>query len=121
MDGVDLNFVEKYPNHDGYGGHVYVEAYVAGSWVLLDSTNSRYVVDYDYTDPVINEFENENDLEHLGKYVMFKGLDSNSYGIEKHEDLISYLIAYAEYLNDEYQVEPYFERYPRPESRHIQD
>ena len=81
---------------------------------MLDSTNSRYVPDYDYTDPVINEFKNRNAPEHLGKFVMFKGLDSNSYGVDSHEDLISYLIAYAEYLNDEYQVEHYFENYPKP-------
>ena len=81
---------------------------------MLDSTNSRYVPDYDYTDPVINEFKNRNAPEHLGKFVMFKGLDSNSYCVDSHEDLISYLIAYAEYLNDEYQVEHYFENYPKP-------
>lgn len=121
VDGVDLNFVEKYPNHDGFGGHVYVEAFIDSRWILLDSTNSRYVPDYDYTDPVINEFENENDSDKLGKYVMFKGLDSNSYGVNSHEDLIMYLIAYAKYLNDEYQVEKYFESYSRPESRHIED
>lgn len=121
VDGVDLNFVEKYPNHEGFGGHVYVEAFVGGEWILLDSTNSRYVPNYDYTDPVINEFENRDDPEHLGKYVMFKGLDSNAYGINAHHDLISFLIAYAEYLNDEYQVEQYFESYPRPESRRLQD
>lgn len=121
VDGVNLNFVEEYPDHRGFGGHVYVEAYIDGKWVLLNSTQDEIVVDYDYTDPVLKGLNDSPYEEPLGNYVMFKGLDSQTYGIDSHEKLIEKLILYAEYLNSEYDVEKYFENYDTDPVKDLND
>ncbi|MDZ7795216.1 MAG: transglutaminase domain-containing protein [Spirochaetia bacterium] len=111
VDGANLNFVEEYPNHNGLGGHVYVEAYIDGQWILLNSTQGEIAVDYDYSDPVLKGFNDSPYDDPLGNYVMFKGLDPESYGIDRSDKLGVNLIAYAEHLNNKYDVEEYFENY----------
>ncbi len=64
----------------GYSGHVFVEVFANGGWMLVDATNGPYVAQgYDPTNPVIP----------LGKgyYVMRKGLDSWDYGIHSNQQL----------------------------------
>jgi hypothetical protein len=65
-------------------GHVFVEVYLDGKWVLIDSTNGWYVEDgYDPTDPVIplkGSIAGSSE-EIYGFYVERKGLDTWDFGI----------------------------------------
>lgn len=63
-----------------YTGHVFVEVYVDGRWILVDATNGTFVADgYDPGNPAIP----------LGKgyYVMCKGADTWGYGINSNQQL----------------------------------
>ncbi len=73
-----------------YSGHVFVEVYVAGKWILIDSTNGWYVEkDYDPASPVLPikaGFPGETD-DLYGFYVMRKGIDTRGYGIHSNAEL----------------------------------
>lgn len=63
-----------------YVGHVFVEVFIEGRWILVDPTNGPYVASgYDPQNPVIP----------LGKgyYVMRKGADTWGYGITSNRQL----------------------------------
>ena len=63
-----------------YIGHVFVEVFVDGRWILVDATNGPYVATgYDPGNPVIP----------LGKgyYAMRKGADTWGYGINSNQQL----------------------------------
>ncbi|MBI5629380.1 MAG: transglutaminase domain-containing protein [Elusimicrobia bacterium] len=61
-----------------YRGHVFVEAYIDGRWVLLDSTGRSYIADYDPANPFIPmQVGGDNRF-----CVMFKGLDPSGYGLD---------------------------------------
>ncbi|MBI5303981.1 MAG: hypothetical protein HY868_17735 [Chloroflexi bacterium] len=69
----------------GYAGHVFVEVFVAGKWVLVDSTNNWYVeTGYDPANPVI-PINMGNETE--GLFVMRKGVDTWGYGIRSNNEL----------------------------------
>lgn len=65
-------------------GHVFVEVYLDGRWVLVDSTNGWYLKDgYDPTDPVIpitGPIAGSSE-EIYGFYVEVKGIDTWDFGI----------------------------------------
>ena len=70
-------------------GHVFVEVYLDGRWVLVDSTNGWYVVDgYNPVDPVIplKKPVAEPTAEHYGFYVERKGIDTWSFGIHSPQE-----------------------------------
>lgn len=73
-----------------YVGHVFVEVYLAGIWMLVDSTNNWYVeAAYDPANPVIplkGNVAGANE-EDYGFYVMRKGVDSWDYGIRSNSEL----------------------------------
>ena len=70
----------------GYVGHVFVEVFVKGKWVLVDSTNGWFVADdYDPTNPVIPL---KTDAEKDGNFVMRKGVDTWGYGIHSNAELL---------------------------------
>lgn len=73
-----------------YVGHVFVEVFVAGQWVLVDSTNNWYVESgYDPANPIIplrGGVAGSNE-ETLGFYVMRKGVDTWGYGIRSAQEL----------------------------------
>lgn len=63
-----------------YTGHVFVEVFVDGHWILVDATNGPYVAKgYDPGNPVIP----------LGRgyYAMRKGADTWGYGINSNQQL----------------------------------
>jgi hypothetical protein len=65
-------------------GHVFVEVYVDGRWVLIDSTNGWYVdEDYDPVDPVIplRGTIAGSSKEIYGFYVEYKGIDTWACGV----------------------------------------
>ena len=65
-------------------GHVFVEVFQEGRWVLIDAINSWYVMDgYDPADPVISlqgPIARPEDESH-GFYVERKGIDTWDFGI----------------------------------------
>jgi transglutaminase-like putative cysteine protease len=65
-------------------GHVFVEVYVDGKWVLIDPTNGWYVDDgYDPVNPVIplkGPIAGSTE-EIYGFYVECKGVDTWDFGI----------------------------------------
>lgn len=70
-------------------GHVFVEVFVAGQWVLVDSTNNWYVENrYDPANPVIPL---KSSMAPTGYYVMRKGVDTLGYGIRSNEEMIALL------------------------------
>lgn len=81
---------------NGFEGHVFVEAYVQGQWILVDSTSGRYAQGYDPDNPVIPfgpGLEPENRA--LGYYVMRKGLDPWDYGIRNRRELQALQMEFA--------------------------
>jgi hypothetical protein len=70
-------------------GHVFVEVFLDGRWVLIDSTNGWYVEEgYDPTDPVIplkGPIAGSNE-EIYGFYVERKGIDTWGFGIHSPEE-----------------------------------
>ena len=83
---------EKIP----YAGHIFVEVFVAGRWVLVDSTNNWYVADnYDPADGLI-PLKVGNETE--GQFVMRKGVDTWAYGIRSNRELTHLMEASARAL-----------------------
>ena len=83
-------------------GHVYVEIYLDGRWVLIDSTNGWYVEEgYDPANPVIplkGPLDDENDGL-FGYYVQHKGKDSWDSGIHSLADLNKAMAEFAQQLD----------------------
>ncbi|MBI5240754.1 MAG: hypothetical protein HY926_09800 [Elusimicrobia bacterium] len=93
--GVDwMNGVRsgKLGSPHSYQGHVFVEARIAGSWVLLDSVSPRYVADYDPSQPLIPMKVGDQD----SYCVMFKGKDPPSYGIDSVQKLNRHMDEFAQ-------------------------
>jgi transglutaminase-like putative cysteine protease len=73
-------------------GHVFVEVYLDGRWVLIDSTNGWYVdKGYDPSNPVIPLKGNiaGSSEEIYGFYVVHKGIDQWDLGIHSRSDNIA--------------------------------
>ncbi|MEW5719222.1 MAG: transglutaminase domain-containing protein [Chloroflexota bacterium] len=69
-----------------YLGHVFVEVFVAGKWVLVDSTNNWYVEEnYSLANPIIPVKMGD---ETEGMFVMRKGVDTWGYGIRSNQELL---------------------------------
>lgn len=73
-------------------GHVFVEAYVNGKWILINSTSGEYVEDYDPSNSVLPL---TNPAESKGYFALFKGLDPEGYGINSNEQLTEDLRVFA--------------------------
>ncbi|MFI5349718.1 MAG: transglutaminase-like domain-containing protein [Elusimicrobiota bacterium] len=76
---------------DDYDGHVFVEAYIGGRWMLFDSVSGRYIPDYDRRDPFI-PMEVGNQQSYI---VMFKGIDPKSYGVHGAQELNATMLRFA--------------------------
>jgi transglutaminase-like putative cysteine protease len=86
---------------EGFVGHVFVEIYMKGKWVLIDSTNGWYVEEgYDPTNPVIPLKGNiaGTSEETFGFYVILKGIDHWALGIHSQNDLHQAMIEIATQL-----------------------
>lgn len=95
-----------------YTGHVFVEVYVDGKWVLVDSTNNWYVeTGYDPSNPILPLKSGKPDSVNgiYGFYVMRKGLDTWNYGIKDDEALHTLMETTARQLNFETLVYPQYE------------
>jgi hypothetical protein len=101
-----------------YVGHVFVEVYLNGRWVLIDSTNGWYVEeDYDPGDPVIplkGSIAGSSE-EIYGFHVERKGIDTWGFGIHSPEESTQSMDEIAAELDLESIVYPEykFQRFAR--------
>jgi hypothetical protein len=99
-----------------YIGHVLVEVYIDGKWVLIDSTGGYYVEEgYDPTNPVIplkGAIAGSSE-EIYGFYVTHKGVDQWDVGIHSKQDRYVMMEAVADQVVLESLVYPpyTFERF----------
>jgi hypothetical protein len=93
---------------NAYIGHVFVEAYVDGRWIATDPSNGVYTDDYDPTNPVL-QFTSVPDP--AGYYVLFKGIDPISYGIN---GLQTRMAAFARHVAELRLVKPNYQFAPLP-------
>jgi hypothetical protein len=94
-----------------YLGHVFVEVFVLGKWVLVDSTNNWYVEEnYNPADPII-PLKMGDETE--GLFVIRKGVDTWGYGIRSNNELTRLMEDSARQLKIEtLQFPPYnFQRF----------
>ena len=99
VDATGINWALRYPDEITYfSGHIFVEAFIGGKWMLFCSTSGAYVAEYDPTNPVIPL---TTSLEPTGYYVMYKGLDPADYGITSIQQLNTTQERYAQMLKEE--------------------
>lgn len=92
VDALSINWGKQFQagRRGPFIGHVFVEVFIAGQWILVDPTNNWYAEDnYDPSNPVIPLKGNISGPgeEAAGFYVMRKGLDTRDYGIRNNRDL----------------------------------
>lgn len=94
VEAVGLQWAYDYKKGkaDMFLGHVYVEVFVEGKWILMDTTSNRYIEDYNPLDPVIPL---PTKFAPTGFYVMFKGVDTTAYGIKSYGALKKKMKEYA--------------------------
>jgi len=99
VDASGIGWALRYTDEVTYfSGHIFVEAFLGGQWMLFDSTSGEYIADYDPTNPVI-PLTNPGEL--TGYYVMYKGLDPASYGITAIHQLNATQVRCAQMLKEE--------------------
>ena len=99
VDATGIDWALRYPEEVMYfSGHVFVEAFLDGKWMLFNSTSGAYVAEYDPLNPVIPL---TSPIEPTGYYVMYKGLDPADYGITSIQQLNATQELYAQMLKEE--------------------
>jgi hypothetical protein len=83
---VSVAWIKQYQadKYESFIGHVFVEVFLDGKWILIDSTNGYFVTDgYDPTNPVIPLKENITGTteEIFGFLAERKGIDTWAFGI----------------------------------------
>jgi hypothetical protein len=96
-DTAGIEWAEQFlaGNRNVYVGHVFVEAYIDGDWVIIECGSAQYTADYDTSNPVIPLQLGD---ESRGFYVLFKGLDPASYGVTEPAQLHRRMEAFGEAL-----------------------
>jgi transglutaminase-like putative cysteine protease len=92
VESYSITWVKQYQEDKSgsLAGHVFVEVYSNGSWILVDPTNGWYVEkDYDPTNPVIPlKGSIAGPIEEVyGYYIGLKGTDTWAYGIYSLSEL----------------------------------
>jgi transglutaminase-like putative cysteine protease len=101
---VSIAWVEQFQagEQGPHVGHVFVEVYLNGRWVLIDSTNGWYVEEgYDPGDPVIplrGQIAGSSD-EIYGFHVERKGIDTWGFGIHSPAESTQAMDELARQLN----------------------
>lgn len=83
-----------------HAGHVFLEVFVDGKWILIDSTEGSYWRGYDRSDPNLPR----------GYYAFAKGKDPWSFGVKSYGALKASLEAIAEQMSLEKLKEPDYEK-----------
>jgi hypothetical protein len=87
VDTASIDWIGRFQRGEqgSHVGHVFVEVYLTDRWILVDSTSGAYVErGYDPTNSVFRETQSGSSV---GYYVMFKGIDTNAYGIYSNSEL----------------------------------
>ena len=106
IDAAGIAWAKRFRNGEkgGYAGHVFVEVFVGGKWVLIDSTNNWYVeTSYDPVNAIV-PLNMGNEKE--GMFVMRKGVDTRGYGIRSNSELTRLMEDSARTLKIESLVYP---------------
>jgi len=78
VDTASLKWMAD-PGTDGqFFGHVFLEVFVGGRWILLDPGSGRYLADYSPDEPVIPLPAGPEDK---GYFILRKGRDPKEYGV----------------------------------------
>ena len=85
MNAANVTWAKEYrknpSNPPGFSGHTFLEIFVRGKWILVDSTTGQYIENYDYNDPILHIHKKRG-----GYFVYQKGLDQWSMGVKSIED-----------------------------------
>lgn len=97
VDAAGIDWAEKYRTGQvtSFVGHVFVEVYLDGRWIVMDSTAGTYAANYDYQEPVL-PFTQSGDSR--GHYVLYKGVDPAGYGVTSNEVLTARMREFAQAL-----------------------
>jgi len=84
VDTALIGWAKGYLNSESiqFEGHIFIEAFIDGKWILLNSTNPLMIVDYDPLNPLLGFTRNGTNY-----FVMFKGIDPWDYGVYSNEDM----------------------------------
>lgn len=92
-DTASLRWAREFKSpKDSYYGHVFVEVHAGGKWRLVDAVTGRLILNYDPAEPVIPLYL---DREPKGYYVLFKGADPETYGIDSVNSLNKAMTAFV--------------------------
>ncbi len=107
VDAAGIQWAWDYSEgkREDFMGHVFVEVYVNGNWILINSTSGEYVENYDPCNSVIPMTSSD---ESKGYFALFKGLDPAEYGIKSNEQLKEHLKVFTNRVKS---IEIYFPRY----------
>jgi hypothetical protein len=99
VDATGIQFSLDYPDKTTvFSGHVFVEVYLNGRWILVDTNSGEYILDYDVNNlliPITKPGESK------GYYVMLKGIDPGSYGVRSLDDLTNKQKEYSKKLKED--------------------
>lgn len=94
VDCADIKWAKNYKNNpnSAFVGHVLLEVFVDNKWILLDPAGGFFSSIYDHDSPTIKTQYKTTASEY---YVLFKGLDTNEYGIYDSQELNDNLTDFA--------------------------
>jgi len=86
MNAAGIEWAKNYRKDPSveFSGHAFLEIFINGSWIVLDSVTGEYLKDYDFNDPVIPIPKKR--AGERGYFVYQKGLDHWSLGVKSIKD-----------------------------------
>jgi hypothetical protein len=86
MNAAGIEWAKRYKKDPSieFMGHTFLEIYVEGKWIVMDSVTGEYIEDYDFDDPVIPIPKRR--AGEIGYYVYQKGLDHWSMGVHSIQE-----------------------------------
>jgi hypothetical protein len=99
VDATGIQWAYDYARtkRGGFSGHIFVETYLNGRWILINSTSGEYIYEYNPVSPIIPM---KSSVESKGYYTLFKGVDPEDYGINDIDKLNAYMKVFAEKTAD---------------------
>ncbi|MBU2573444.1 MAG: transglutaminase-like domain-containing protein [Elusimicrobia bacterium] len=94
-DAASIRWAKGYKPGSATYGHVFVEVYAGGKWLLVDAVTGRMILDYDPSNPVIPLYL---DREPKGFYALMKGPDPEAYGVNSIDSLHRAMEEFAQKL-----------------------
>ncbi|MBN1222745.1 MAG: transglutaminase domain-containing protein [Candidatus Aminicenantes bacterium] len=86
MNAAGIEWAKRHKEDSSieFMGHTFLEVYVEGKWIVMDSVTGEYIEDYDFKDPVIPIPKKR--AGEKGYFVYQKGLDHWSMGVHSIKD-----------------------------------